>query len=125
MSAGSVILIEGLLNANCDRSAISCMRLTQELLMALPVSCRSPAHCIEYVHLIQWQHERGAEEFDSDEEEHMRWVYERAVIRGKQFGIQAILLIPCSSLFTGSKNVADLLACFAAQHSLAVHGLHL
>ena len=101
------------------------MRLAPELLMTLPVSCRSPAHCIEYVHLIQWQHERGAEEFDADEEEHMRWVYEQAVKRGEQFGIQVILLIPCFSLFTGSKKLADLLACFAAQHSLAVNDVHL
>ena len=50
--------------------------------------CRSPAHCIEYVHLIQWQHERGAEEFDADEEEHMRWVYDRACQRAEHFGIQ-------------------------------------
>ena len=57
---------------------------------------RSPAHCIEYVHLIQWQHERGAEEFDADEEEHMRWVYDRACQRAEHFGIQVISpMSPC------------------------------
>ena len=53
---------------------------------------RSPAHCIEYVHLIQWQQERGAEEFDADEEKHMRWVYDRALQRAEHFGIQVIAL---------------------------------
>ena len=54
--------------------------------------CRSPAHCIEYVHLIQWQQERGAEDFDADEEKHMRWVYDRALQRAEHFGIQVITL---------------------------------
>jgi ubiquitin-activating enzyme E1 C len=49
---------------------------------------RSAAHCIEYAHLIQWQHERGAEDFDADAEEHMRWVYDKALARAQQFGIQ-------------------------------------
>jgi len=34
---------------------------------------RSPAHCIEYAHLILWGKVRG-EEFESDNEEHMQWV---------------------------------------------------
>ena len=59
--------------------------------------CRSPAHCIEYVHLIQWQHERGTEEFDADEETHMRWVYDRACQRAEHFGIQVMSFMrPCS-----------------------------
>ena len=29
-------------------------------------------------------------EFDADEEEHMRWVYDRALQRADQFGIQVI-----------------------------------
>jgi hypothetical protein len=49
---------------------------------------RSPAHCIEYAHLIQWPHDRAGEEFDADNEEHMRWVYEKALKRAETFGIQ-------------------------------------
>ena len=51
---------------------------------------RSPAHCIEYVKLIQWEHEREDQcEFDADNEEHMAWVYEKALERAKSFGIEA------------------------------------
>lgn len=50
---------------------------------------RSPAHCIEYVHLIQWPQEKGGEEFDSDDDAHMQWVYQQALKRAQQYGIQA------------------------------------
>ena len=53
-----------------------------------PHPCRSPAHCIEYAKLILWSQARPGEEFDTDNEEHMKWVYERAVERAKQYGIQ-------------------------------------
>ena len=56
---------------------------------------RSPAHCIEYVHLIQWGQERPSEDFDADVEEHMAWVFGQAATRAQQYGIQ----VP--SLFTG------------------------
>jgi hypothetical protein len=47
----------------------------------------TPAHCIEYAHLIKWNQERTGEEFDTDNEEHMRWVYDNALERAKQYGI--------------------------------------
>ena len=53
------------------------------------VTIRSPAHCIEYAHLIQWGRERPDEEFDADVEEHMKWMYEHALARAQEFGIQA------------------------------------
>ena len=49
---------------------------------------RSPAHCIEWAKLIAWTSQRAGEDFDADVEEHMRWVYERALARAEQFGIQ-------------------------------------
>ena len=52
---------------------------------------RSPAHCIEYAHLIQWGRERPDEEFDADIEEHMKWMYEHALARASEFGIQVSL----------------------------------
>ena len=56
---------------------------------ALPVHGRSPQHCIEYVKLIQWEHEHPDQrDFDADNDEHMRWVYEKALERAKSFGIQ-------------------------------------
>lgn len=50
---------------------------------------RSPAHCIEYAHLIQWGRDRPDEEFDADIEEHMKWMYKHALARAQEFGIQA------------------------------------
>ena len=50
---------------------------------------RSPAHCIEYAKLIQWDAERSGEDFDADVEEHMQWVYRNALARAETYGIQA------------------------------------
>ena len=52
-----------------------------------------------------WQHERGAEEFDADEEEHMRWVYDRACQRAEHFGIQAMLFMILSSCHSSASTV--------------------
>jgi hypothetical protein len=49
--------------------------------------CRSAAHCIEYAHLIQWGQEQQGDEFDPDIEDHMKWVYEKALLRAEQYGI--------------------------------------
>ena len=51
-------------------------------------TCRSPAHCIEYAKLMLWEHERPGDTFDADEEEHMRWVFDKASTRAQEFGIQ-------------------------------------
>eukprot|EP00877_Chromochloris_zofingiensis_P012669 jgi/Chrzof1/7656/Cz02g31240.t1 len=59
-------------------------------LCTLAETPRTPAHCIEYAHLIQWNQQRTGEEFDTDKEEHMKWVYDKAIERAKQFGIQGV-----------------------------------
>ena len=46
---------------------------------------------------MQWGQERGGEEFDADTEEHMRWVYEKAVKRADEFGIHDYLIFFYSS----------------------------
>ncbi|KAJ7296577.1 hypothetical protein O6H91_Y114700 [Diphasiastrum complanatum] len=46
-------------------------------LCTLAETPRSPAHCIEYVHLIQWGQDRVGEKFDSDSPEHMKWIFEQ------------------------------------------------
>ncbi|KAK9790574.1 hypothetical protein WJX73_001976 [Symbiochloris irregularis] len=61
-------------------------------LCTLAETPRSPAHCIEYVHLIQWPQEKGGEEFDSDDDTHMQWVYQQALKRAQQYGIQGVTL---------------------------------
>ncbi|KAK9829882.1 hypothetical protein WJX72_008443 [[Myrmecia] bisecta] len=59
-------------------------------LCTLAETPRSAAHCIEYAHLIQWDRERSGEEFDADSDEHMKWVYEKALVRAKEYGIPGV-----------------------------------
>ncbi|KAG0609450.1 hypothetical protein M758_8G185400 [Ceratodon purpureus] len=59
-------------------------------LCTLAETPRSPAHCIEYAHLIQWGQDRQGESFDADNPEHMKWIYDQAVKRGEQFNISGI-----------------------------------
>lgn len=49
---------------------------------------RTPAHCIEWAHLILWSRERQDVEFDADNEEHMTWVFTNALARAKEYGIE-------------------------------------
>jgi hypothetical protein len=74
------------------------------------LSCRTPAHCIEYAHLILWSQQRSNEEFDTDNEEHMQWVYNNALTRAKQYGIE-VRTVCC---FVGSTMAGDQLV--AARH---------
>lgn len=71
--------------------------------------CRSAAHCIEYAHLILWGQERRGEEFDADEEEHMQWVFTKALARAEEFGIQA------RNSSKQSTNLKPLLVCSAVR----------
>ncbi|KAI8464595.1 MAG: hypothetical protein J3K34DRAFT_380304 [Monoraphidium minutum] len=59
-------------------------------LCTLAETPRSAAHCIEYAHLILWSQQRQGDEFDPDKEEHMKWVYERALERARQYGIPGV-----------------------------------
>ncbi|EFJ23801.1 hypothetical protein SELMODRAFT_174709 [Selaginella moellendorffii] len=59
-------------------------------LCTLAETPRSPAHCIEYVHLIQWGQDREGESFNPDNPEHMTWMYEQALKRAEQFNISGV-----------------------------------
>eukprot|EP00850_Spirogloea_muscicola_P013304 SM000089S23860 [mRNA] locus=s89:479327:482609:+ [translate_table: standard] len=50
-------------------------------LCTLAETPRSPAHCIEYAHLILWGQERADTQFDADDPEHMKWVYNKGVVK--------------------------------------------
>ncbi|MCO5582881.1 hypothetical protein L7F22_036782 [Adiantum nelumboides] len=59
-------------------------------LCTLAETPRSPAHCIEYVHLIQWGQERPGDSFDADNPEHMKWIFDKAFKRAEQFKIAGV-----------------------------------
>lgn len=59
-------------------------------LCTLAETPRSPVHCIEYAHLIQWGAQRPAEIFDADNPEHMKWIHEKALDRARAFGIEGV-----------------------------------
>ena len=60
---------------------------TKYPLCTLAETPRTPVHCIEYVHLIQWPKEHK-EDFDVDNAEHLAWTFEKACARAEQFGIR-------------------------------------
>ncbi|KAL2613778.1 hypothetical protein R1flu_025470 [Riccia fluitans] len=62
-------------------------------LCTLAETPRSPAHCIEYVHLIQWGQDRPGETFDADNTEHMKWIFEQAARRAEQYNINGVTYI--------------------------------
>jgi hypothetical protein len=70
------------------QGAAVCLAASLPVHVLLMCACRTPAHCIEYAHLIKWSHERQEEEFDADNEEHMTWIYTNALERAKQYGIE-------------------------------------
>ena len=51
---------------------------------------RQPAHCIEWAHLIAWEEERKDNILDSDDSEHITWLYEKALARAQDFNIQGV-----------------------------------
>lgn len=59
-------------------------------LCTLAETPRTPAHCIEYAHLIKWNEVHSGKAFDPDDPEHMQWVYTQAVKRAELFGIGGV-----------------------------------
>ncbi|XP_020582266.1 NEDD8-activating enzyme E1 catalytic subunit [Phalaenopsis equestris] len=59
-------------------------------LCTLAETPRTPAHCIEYAHLIKWDEVHSGKTFDPDDPEHMQWVYKEAVKRAELFGIAGV-----------------------------------
>ncbi|KAJ3694065.1 hypothetical protein LUZ60_009545 [Juncus effusus] len=59
-------------------------------LCTLAETPRTPAHCIEYAHLIKWDEVQKGKAFDADDPDHMQWVYEEALKRAELFGISGV-----------------------------------
>lgn len=54
---------------------------------------RLPEHCIEYVKIIQWPSVSpfgAGVNVDGDDPNHITWIYEKALARAKQFGIEGV-----------------------------------
>ena len=51
---------------------------------------RQPQHCIEWAHIIKWEEERKEIPLDTDDPEHITWLYHTALARAKEFGIHGV-----------------------------------
>lgn len=51
---------------------------------------RQPQHCIEWAHIIAWEEQRKEIILDTDDSEHITWLYTTALERAKQFNIEGV-----------------------------------
>lgn len=51
---------------------------------------RQPQHCIEWAHIIKWEEERKDIVLDTDDPEHITWLYQTALKRAKEFNIPGV-----------------------------------
>ncbi|KAL8740414.1 MAG: hypothetical protein Q9190_006882 [Brigantiaea leucoxantha] len=51
---------------------------------------RQPQHCIEWAHIIAWEKHRKGEVLDTDDPEHITWLYQKALARSEEFKIPGV-----------------------------------
>ncbi|KAK5165680.1 hypothetical protein LTR04_000992 [Oleoguttula sp. CCFEE 6159] len=51
---------------------------------------RQPQHCIEWAHIIAWEEERKDITLDTDDPEHITWLYQKALARAQEFNIPGV-----------------------------------
>ncbi|KAF8469014.1 putative NEDD8 activating enzyme [Kalaharituber pfeilii] len=51
---------------------------------------RQPAHCIEWASILEWPRVMGDKKLDTDNPEHIQWLYEHALERAKEFNITGV-----------------------------------
>ncbi|KAI4217271.1 MAG: hypothetical protein LQ351_000580 [Letrouitia transgressa] len=51
---------------------------------------RQPQHCIEWAHIIAWEEHRKDEILDTDDSEHITWLYQKALKRAQEFDIPGV-----------------------------------
>ena len=59
-------------------------------LCTLAETPRSPAHCIEWAHLLEWGRVRPGADFDPDDPDHLAWVFKAASQRAEEHGIEGV-----------------------------------
>ena len=109
----------------------SCLECTIELfpptekvpLCTLAATPRNAAHCIQYAGLIAWDKEApfkdekgGVAKYDTDNPDHMNWLYERALSRAKEFNIEGVTLKKTQGVI---KNIIPAIASTNALASAA------
>jgi len=51
---------------------------------------RQPSHCIEWAHIIAWEEHRKDMLLDTDDPEHITWLYQKALARAQEFNIPGV-----------------------------------
>ena len=51
---------------------------------------RQPQHCIEWAHIIAWEDERREITLDTDDPEHITWLFQKALTRAREFDIPGV-----------------------------------
>jgi ubiquitin-activating enzyme E1 C len=51
---------------------------------------RQPQHCIEWAHIIAWEEERKEMTLDTDDPEHITWLFQKAMKRAQDFNIPGV-----------------------------------
>lgn len=51
---------------------------------------RQPQHCIEWAHIIAWEEHRKNDTLDTDDPEHITWLYQTALKRAAEFNISGV-----------------------------------
>ncbi|KAK1821314.1 NEDD8 activating enzyme [Friedmanniomyces endolithicus] len=51
---------------------------------------RQPQHCIEWAHILKWEEERKDDVLDTDDPEHITWLYQKALSRAREFNIPGV-----------------------------------
>ena len=51
---------------------------------------RQPQHCIEWAHIIAWPEQRKDDTLDTDDPEHITWLYTKALTRAQEFNISGV-----------------------------------
>ena len=51
---------------------------------------RLPEHCIQYAYVISWEETFGKKAVDKDSPVDMQWIYQKALERANNFGIQGV-----------------------------------